>query len=166
MEENTVIEQGTTQETPDQEGAKQEAKQEKLFTQEEVNGFFNKRYSEMMSKLTEYEGKAKKYDEIVEANKSELQKATEKATALEAELTQLKKAGEIREIREKVSKETGVPIELITAETQEACEEQAKAIAEFATPTSYPRIKDGGEPTRYMKPSTREQFSQWVKKAL
>ena len=77
--------------------------EEKLFTQDEVNGFFNKRYSEMMAKLKDYEGKAKKYDEMEEANKTELQKATEKAQKLEAELAGMKKR--IEELEKKLSEE-------------------------------------------------------------
>ncbi len=70
----------------------EQPKEEKLFTQEQVNGFFNKRYSEMMSQLEEYKAKAEKFDELEEANKSELQKATERAQALGAEHNGLKKA--------------------------------------------------------------------------
>ena len=38
---------------------------EKLFTQEQVNQFFNKRYSELMSELETFKTKAAKYDELV-----------------------------------------------------------------------------------------------------
>ena len=154
MEENKTVETGNT---------------EKTFTQAELDAIVGERLSRERAKYSDYEelkGKAAKYDEAEEAQKTELQKATKKATSLEAELTALKKAEEIRGIREKVSKETGVPINLITAETEEACSEQAKAIAEFATPSGYPKVKDGGEPSKYSKPSTRDIFSQWASKVL
>ena len=143
----------------------EQPKEEKLFTQEQVNGFFNKRYSEMMSQLEEYKAKAEKFDELEEANKSELQKATERAQALEAELNGIKKAESIRAIREKVAKETGIPMQsmsLLTGETEEACLDQAKAILAIAQPnTSYPQVKDGGEVTNYTGGKPEDVFKEW-----
>ena len=136
--------------------------EEKLFTQDEVNGFFNNRYSEMMAKLNEYEGKAKKYDELEEANKTELQKATERAEKLEAELASMKKAETIREVRSKVATETGVPANLLTGETEEDCKAQANAIMSFAKPVGYPSVKDGGEIQNVAKPSAKQQFAEWA----
>ena len=53
-----------------------------------------------------YEIRKNKGMTIEEANKSELQKATERATALETELSDLKRQNEVRTMREEVSKET------------------------------------------------------------
>ena len=143
----------------------EQPKEEKLFTQEQVNGFFNKRYSEMMSQLEEYKTKAEKFDELEEANKSELQQATERAQALEAELKGIKKAESIRTIREKVAKETGIPTQsmsLLTGETEEACLEQAKAILSIAQPnSSYPQVKDGGEVTNITAGKPEDLFKEW-----
>ena len=143
----------------------EQPKEEKLFTQEQVNGFFNKRYSEMMSQMEEYKAKAEKFDQMEEANKSELQKATERAQALEAELNGIKKAESIRAIREKVAKETGIPMQsmsLLTGETEEACLDQAKAILAIAQPNiSYPQVKDGGEVTNYTGGKPEDVFKEW-----
>ena len=136
--------------------------EEKLFTQEEVNGFFKKRYSDLMSKVTEYEEKAKKYDEMEEANKTELQKATERAEKLQAELSAMKHSEEIRVIREKVAKETGVPSSLLTGDTEEACTEQANGILSFKSPSGYPTIKDGGEITINNSGDARSAFKEWA----
>lgn len=73
-----------------------------------------------------------KLDEIEEANKSELQKATERANNLEAELNGLKKAEEVRLMRENVAKETGVPSSLLNGDTEESCKAQAEAIKAYA----------------------------------
>lgn len=155
------------QETVNQEIATNEQpKEEKLFTQEEVNGFFSKRYSEMMSQLNEYKAKAEKFDELEEANKSELQKATEKAAQLESELNQIKKEASIKDVRNKVAKELGVPADLLTAETEDACKEQAKAILNFAKPSSYPTVKDAGEVNNVGKPSPKQQFAEWANGAF
>lgn len=155
------------QETVNQETATNEQpKEEKLFTQEEVNGFFSKRYSEMMSQLNEYKAKAEKFDELEEANKSELQKATERAEQLENELKKIKKEESVRQIRAKVASEIGVPVDLLTAETEEACTNQAKAILNFAKPSSYPTVKDAGEVNNVGKPSPRQQFAEWANGAF
>lgn len=140
--------------------------EEKLFTQEEVNKFFDKRYSEMMSKISEYEEKAKKFDELEEANKTELQKATERAEKLQAELTSMKKAEEVRIIKEEVANATGVPATLLTGETKEACEAQAKAILAFAQPGDYPKLNDGGELQTTIKGTPKQSFAEWAGKAF
>lgn len=138
---------------------------EKLFTQEQVNSFFNKRYSEMMSKISEYEEKAKKFDELEEASKSELEKATERAAKLEAELKGLKKAAEVQAIKDKISQETGVPASLLSGETEESIKAQADAIKAFASGgQAYPQVKDGGEVVKTSKLDTRQLFAQAMAK--
>jgi hypothetical protein len=164
MSETVNQEQIATNEQPKE----QPKAEEKLFTQEEVNKFFDRRYAETMSRLKEYETKAKKFDEMEEANKSELQKATERAEKLQAELNSIKKSEEIRLIREKVAKEEGIPassLSLITGETEEACREQAKLILNISQPGSYPHIPDGGEPLNTNKASTRDLFKEFAVRA-
>ena len=139
------------------------------FTQDELNSIVNDRLKRERAKYEDYEAlkaKASKYDELEEANKTELEKAHEKAKALEDELTALKSANSIREIREKVSAATGVPMNLLTAETEDECLEQARAITEYAKPSSYPAIRDGGELQNLSKPTTKEQFNEWATKAF
>ena len=154
------------QETNENATNEQKESGERLFTQEEVNGFFDKRYSEMMSKLKEFEEKAQKYDEMEEANKSELQKAQERAEKLQTELSELKHAEEVRIIRDKVAKETGVPSSLLTGNTEEECTEQAAGILSFKTSSNYPTVKDGGEIQKTVDGSTRQQFAEWASQAF
>ena len=159
MSETVNQEQATVTEQPKEEVT------EKLFTQDEVNSFFNKRYSELMSQVTEYKTKAQKFDEMEEANKSELQKATEKAEKLEAELNQIKKTQELKEMREKVAKEAEIPMtsmSLLTAETEEACMEQAKIIKSMMVPGSYPTVPDGGELQKISKGTPKDMFKQYM----
>ena len=144
----------------------EQPKEEKLFTQEQVNGFFNKRYSEMMSQMEEYKAKAEKFDQMEEANKSELQKATERAQALEAELNSMKQAEAIRVIKTQVATETGVPAELLTGSTEEECKAQATAILSFAKPQAYPTVKDGGEVNNVGKLTPKQQFAEWANQAF
>ena len=158
------MQETVNQETPN-ETVNEQPKEERLFTQEEVNGFFNKRYSEMMSQLEEFKSKAEKYDALEEANKSELQKATEKAEKLQLELDSLKKADEVRSVREKVAKETGIPaasMSLLTGETAEECLEQAKTILAIAkAEANYPQVKDGGEVAHVISGKPEDQFKDW-----
>lgn len=138
----------------------------KTFTQEEVNSIVQDR---LYKERKKYEGidldalkeKASKFDEMEEANKTELQKANERAMALETELNNLKSANEIRDIREKVSQETNVPVSLLTGNTEEECKAQAEGIRAYANPT-YPTVKDAGEVQQVTKPSAREDFKGWM----
>ena len=137
--------------------------EERTFTQAELDAIVGDRLKRERAKYEGFEtfkAKAEKLDAIEEQSKTELEKATEKATALQAELDRLKRADEIRALRERISTETGVPASLLTAETEEDCTAQAKAIMAFAKP-SYPAVKDGGEVSGSSKRTTRQQFADW-----
>lgn len=153
MEENTNV--TTPEET-------------KTFNQDEVNAIVADRLAREKAKYEDYEAikaKAEKYDELEEANKSELQKASERVASLEAELETVRKTEAVRAIRDKVSADTGIPASLLTAETEDACIAQANAIKEFATP-NYPNVRDAGEVTRTTKTDTRTQFADWASQAF
>lgn len=143
---------------------------EKTFNQSELDAIISDRLKREREKYADYEQlkeKATKLDEIEEASKTELQKATERAEKLESELTQMRRAEEIRQIRERVATTTGVPATLLNGETEEACTEQANAIMTFKqSSTSYPTVKDGGEIQDTIKGSTRQQFAEWANDAL
>lgn len=121
---------------------------EKTFTQADVDRIVAERLQRDRAKYADYDdikSKAEKFDAMEEASKTELQKATDRANKLQAELDKRKKEDGVRVIREKVAKETKVPVSLLTGETEEACTEQAKAILAFAKPDGYPQVPDGGE---------------------
>lgn len=133
---------------------------EKTFTQDDVNFIVTKR----LAKYADYEAlkeKAEKYDAQVEASKSDLQKATEKAQSLQAELDALKGAEEVRKTREEVASKRGIPVNLLTGSTAEECEAQADALLAWAKPNSYPKVPDGGEPAGGAKKATRDLFADW-----
>ena len=143
--------------------------EQKTFTQEEVNNIVAERLGRDRQKFADYDElkqKAAEFDKLQEANKTELQKATERANSLEKELAGIKKANEIRDIRSKVSKETGVPLELLTADTEEECKKQADALNAFATSKGGHYVPDGGEANGSLKRSTSEQFAEAVKNIL
>lgn len=154
------------------ENIKETAQQEetRTFTQEEVDRIVGERLGrerEKYANFEEYKQKALKFDEREEADKTELQKATERADALQIELDGMKKAEEVRTMRAEVSKATGVPIELLTGDSSEACTAQAENILKFAKPSAYPTVKDGGEPNKPpTTEKTRDQFADFLNKSL
>ena len=143
--------------------------EQKTFTQEEVNSIVAERLGRDRQKYADYDSlkeKAEQFDKLQEANKSELEKANDRANKLEIELANMKKANEVRDIRSKISKETGVPMELLTADTEDDCKRQAEAINAFAKPSGYPNVSDGGEVGGTLKASPREQFAEAIKDKL
>ena len=93
--------------------------------------------------------------------------ASAELQALKDELAGLKTANALREIREKVSKDMGVPASLLTAETEEACKTQAEAIKAFADQKpGYPNLTDGGEVHGTGPESTRDKFASWFNEAM
>lgn len=116
----------------------------KTFSQADIDRIVGERLYEEKKKYGDYEelkAKAAQFDEFQEKNKTELEKANEKAEKLQKELEGLKKQGEIAEIRAKVSKDTGVPAECLSGNDEESCKAQATAILAFAKPSGYPGAK-------------------------
>nr|DAG36938.1 MAG TPA: Major capsid protein [Caudoviricetes sp.]DAJ55333.1 MAG TPA: Major capsid protein [Caudoviricetes sp.] len=143
--------------------------QERTFTQSELNAIVTDRLSREREQYADYAAikeKAAKYDAAQEADKTDLQKATEKVAALQAQVEAYTKADNLRSIREKVSKETGVPAGLLYGEDEDSCKAQAQAILDYAKPVSGgTAIRDGGEPQAKPSGSTRDQFADWFNKA-
>lgn len=113
---------------------------DKTFTQAEVDSIIEGRLAREHEKYADYDSlkdKAGKYDEMQAKGKTDLEKEKEKSSSLEAELNKLKKADTVRQAREKVAKDTSVPVELLTGEDEETCKKQAEAIMKFAKPKSY-----------------------------
>lgn len=141
----------------------------KTFTQDEVNAIVTDRLTRDRAKYADYDTlkeKAEKYDQLEEANKSELQKAVERGDALQVELDKLKGENAVRDLRNKVAEETGIPANLLTGKTEEECRAQAEAIAAYAKPSTYPKVRDGGEVTQTGKPTTKQQFAEWTNQAF
>ena len=114
-----------------------EQQTERTFTQAEVNAIIADRLNRERAKYADYDdlkAKAQQFD------------------TAQAQLDTLTKANAQRDMRTKVSAATGVPADLLTGDTEEACTTQAQAIMNFAKPAAYPSVKDGGDP--YHVPST------------
>lgn len=168
-------EKNTTVTTPDQSanGTTVTTPEDKnrTYTQTELESIVEKRLKREREKYNDYEElktKAAAYDEAQEAAKSDLQKATELAEKYRVELDSMKKAESVRDIRDKVSKETGVPASMLTFDTEEECAEQAKSILAFAQPKKYPNIPDRGEVTHSGSAavSSSEKFAEWFNQTV
>lgn len=138
-EVNETVNQGTT------------AEPERTFTQEEMDAIISDRLKRERAKYSDYDDlktKAAAFDAAEEASKSDLQKANERAESLQAELDAIKKANQERELRDRISSETGVPAALLRGSSEEDLKAQAEAILGFAQANkqSYPNVRDGGEP--------------------
>ena len=162
MSEETVKQEVTV----NNEGAGAEAP--RTFTQQEVDAIVRDRLARDRVKYADYDAlrdKAERLDKIEEASKTELQKAQDRANALDSELKALRQANALREMRQKIATETGVPVHLLTATDENALKEQAESIIEFARP-GYPVIRDGGEIPALppSKKKTRDQFAEWFGK--
>ena len=145
------------------------AEPERTFTQAEMNAIIRDRVNREKEKYADYETlreKAGKFDAAQEAAKSDLEKVTERADTLQKQLDELLRKDSLRQVREKVAQETGVPADLLFGDTEEACKEQAEAIKNFARPKGYPAVRDAGEVTRSaMGTNTRDQFARWFEES-
>lgn len=84
-----------------------------------------------------------------------------KLAAVQQELDDLKAANALRDLREKVSKDTGVPMSLLTQSDEASLKAQAESIKEYARPGSYPNLPDRGEVHGAGGSATRDKFADW-----
>lgn len=125
---------------------------ERTFTQAEMDAIIGDRLKRERAKYSDYEdlkAKASAFDAAEEASKSDLQKAQEKADSLQAQLDALTKANQERELKERISAETGVPVNLLRGNNEDDLRAQAEGIKGYASASkaSYPNVKDSGEIT-------------------
>lgn len=143
---------------------------EKTFTQAEVNSFLKREEEKIKAKYADYadlQSKAAKLDELEEANKTELEKANEKAAKLQAELDGIKKAAELREMREKIATENNIPANLLTGTSEEECKAQVESIKGLLNANGIPTsVSDGGEPSHSGKVSNATLFANWAKNMI
>ena len=158
---------GTDNQTSQETQTPEQKAEEKIFTQAEANSFLKKEEAKIKAKYSDYaelKEKAAKFDELAEANKTELEKANERAAKLQAELDGIKKAAELREMREKIATENNIPANLLTGATEEECNAQVESIKGLLNANGIPTsVSDGGEPNHSGKVSNQTTFANWVK---
>ena len=86
----------------------------------------------------------------------------ERLKGVETELTDLKAANAVRDMREKVSKATGIPVYLLSGDTEEDCTAWANQLKEFQQSSARLNVPNGGEPgVDGAGMTTAEQFAAW-----
>lgn len=144
--------------------------QQASFTTDQVNAIVAERLSRERAKYADYDSlkeKAAKFDAQEESQKTELQKAQDKAAELAKKVSKMEEEEKIRQIRAKVAKESGVPENLLYGSDEETCKSQAEAIKKYAGSAVYPEVKDGGRmPEKGGSGSTAEMFADWFHKSL
>lgn len=141
-EEKTVAETGA--QTPAAEGSGG-----KTFTQEQVDSIVKDRLARAKATppadYEELKKKAAEWDKVQEAQKSDLERATARAERAEKELAAAKEEIARAALVSKVSKDTGVPAELLHGSTEEELAASAEAVATYARAQrpGYPQDKGG-----------------------
>ena len=108
-----------------------QGKEEKTFTQEELNKIVQERIGAEKDKYKDYDEIKSKLQGLEDANKSELEKLTEKLAAAESKAKDLETAAQVATWRVEVRKEKGIPETmdaLLTGTTQEEIKAQADII--------------------------------------
>lgn len=98
------------------ESTEQQQEQQRTFTQADVDSIVKERLKREREKHADYDelkAKAEKFDAAEEASKSELQKAVERAEALEKELSGLKAQQQRTQLVASVARDTGADAELL-----------------------------------------------------
>ena len=88
--------------------------------------------------------------------------SAEKLAAVQQELDDLKAANALRDLRVKISKDTGVPEDLLTQTDEASIRAQAESIKAYARPKGYPSVPDGGEVHGTGGAATRDKFAAWM----
>lgn len=140
-----------------------------ITTQEEFDAAIKKRL-ERAKRSYEHEykdvfEKAKAFDELQEANKSELEKANERVSKLQSELAGLKKRDQVAAWKKAASDETGVPVDVIRGDSEEEIMAHAKALQpHFSTNTGYVQ-SDGFAVSAGKTRTTSDLFAEAMNKA-
>ena len=140
MPEDTIqVEDNATQGAP--------AEPERTFTQDQVNKLMGELRAKERAKYADYDefkAKAAKFDEIEEANKSELQKAVEEAERLRAEVDAMKAERARADAIAKAAAEHGVDARLLERMSGDV-DENARFLKEQMGQPKYPSVPDYGE---------------------
>jgi len=100
--------------------------------------------------IRELKDKAKQFDDLEESQKTELQKAADRATAAEAKYAEM----ESRTMRAEVAAAKGIPAALLSGTTQEELEASADALLAFRGEKPKPDF-GGGDRGGDVKPATQ-----------
>ena len=135
-----------------------------ITTQEEFNAAIKARLERQQRSFEEAHReefeKARAYDEIQEGNKTELEKAQERTAELENELEAIRKRDQLIEWKREISKQTGVPEEVLRGDTWEEIEAHADSLRSHIAQARPGFVSsDGFAPSKTESASTASQFA-------
>ena len=140
----------------------------KTFTQDEVNELVGKARIKERSKYKHFDEYKKAFETVQEkeeADKSELQKANERAEKFEKQFNELKSQNEIAELKAKIAEEFELPISLLRGSTDEEIREHAECIKKHFANSNVPVVPTQGNQVQ-ATPSKYKQFGEFVNNAL
>lgn len=106
-----------------------------------------KRESEKFQNYEEYKAAHEELEKIKEADKTELQRAAERAEAAEARLAEYETAEQEKAWKQEVSEATGVPADALRGATKEELEQHAESIKRCFAKDAAPVVSgDGMQP--------------------
>ncbi len=141
-------------------------------TQADLDRIIADRLSRERAKYGDYQelkSKAAQFDELTEAQKTELQKAIDRAEKAEAALAKAEQANQVRTWSQEIGKATGVPAELLRGATREELQAHADALkaAGVGTPNgqqgSYPVVTTDGKQTEGKPTTPADKFAEFMK---
>lgn len=118
----------------------------KSFTQEGVNKMMAEQKSELKAKYADHDKYKAAYEEAqqrAEAEKSDLEKETERANAAEARANALQAEKEQAAWKAAASKSTGVPIEALHGSSEEEINECAESLKGYFQKPAAPHVQTG-----------------------
>lgn len=139
-----------------------------ITTQEDLDKIIGKRLAREREKYAGFEdlkAKAEKYDAIEEGQKTELQKLQERIEKAEKENAAFKQREQVSTWAAEVSKETGVPANLLRGSTKDELESHAAMLKEFTGEQSTAPVvqSDGKKPKSKAGVTTAELFEEATK---
>jgi len=135
-------------------------------TQADLDAIVNRTIAQERRKSDAYKEKAAKYDQLVEANKSELERAQSRAEKAESKLKDYETAEKLRQSVADVAKETGVPASLLRGNTEEELREHAEVLKQELGRDAGVVPSDGMRPTNAASGSTAQQFAEAAQQLL
>lgn len=130
MSEN-IVDGNSTQDTADEAA---ESRFEPITSQEQLNRIISERIGRERRKYADYDemrAKAARFDELEKAQKTELEKAQERANRAEAKALE----AELRVLRSEIAGKYSIPAELLQGANSEELEKSAAALAAFREET-------------------------------
>lgn len=145
--------------TPQPNGANEAGASPKTFTQEEFNRFAASEKAKYKG-FSEIKAKAEKYDQLEAAQKTDLDKANDRADKAEAKLAQYESKEQAEGWKAAASKATGVPSNILRGSTEEEINEHAESLKEHFSTDAAPQVQsDGFVPDPGSDKSSKDLFA-------